>query len=206
MKKLLMGILITAVTLCLGSNTYATSRTSQAGISFTGDGSIEVSVTLQKQDKDTKALLSGATFELRDESGQNVAVDETLTTDDKGEIHLDRLQPGKYTFVEIKSPEGYQLDTTPIPFEVSFDQTEATVIAYNQKITNSSGSTQQNTNSSGSTQQNTNSSGSTKQSEKPKKQGFLPSTGMKDGTVYVFLGIIILIGALYLWYRHQKMK
>lgn len=196
MKKLLMGILITAVTLCLGSNTYATSRTSQAGISFTGDGSIEVSVTLQKQDKDTKALLSGATFELRDESGQNVAVDETLTTDDKGEIHLDRLQPGKYTFVEIKSPEGYQLDTTPIPFEVSFDQTEATVIAYNQKITNSSGSTQQNTNSSG----------STKQSEKPKKQGFLPSTGMKDGTVYVFLGIIILIGALYLWYRHQKMK
>lgn len=195
MKKLLMGI-ITAVTLCLGSNTYATSRTSQAGISFTGDGSIEVSVTLQKQDKDTKALLSGATFELRDESGQNVAVDETLTTDDKGEIHLDRLQPGKYTFVEIKSPEGYQLDTTPIPFEVSFDQTEATVIAYNQKITNSSGSTQQNTNSSG----------STKQSEKPKKQGFLPSTGMKDGTVYVFLGIIILIGALYLWYRHQKMK
>lgn len=196
MKKLLMGILITAVTLCLGSNTYATSRTSQAGISFTGDGSIEVSVTLQKQDKDTKALLSGATFELRDESGQNVAVDETLTTDDKGEIHLDRLQPGKYTFVEIKSPEGYQLNTTPIPFEVSFDQTEATVIAYNQKITNSSGSTQQNTNSSG----------STKQSEKPKKQGFLPSTGMKDGTVYVFLGIIILIGALYLWYRHQKMK
>lgn len=196
MKKLLMGILITAVTLCLGSNTYATSRTSQAGISFTGDGSIEVSVTLQKQDKDTKALLSGAAFELRDESGQNVAVDETLTTDDKGEIHLDRLQPGKYTFVEIKSPEGYQLDTTPIPFEVSFDQTEATVIAYNQKITNSSGSTQQNTNSSG----------STKQSEKPKKQGFLPSTGMKDGTVYVFLGIIILIGALYLWYRHQKMK
>lgn len=196
MKKLLMGILITAVTLCLGSNTYATSRTSQAGISFTGDGSIEVSVTLQKQDKDTKALLSGATFELRDESGQNVAVDETLTTDDKGEIHLDRLQPGKYTFVEIKSPEGYQLDTTPIPFEVSFDQTEATVITYNQKITNSSGSTQQNTNSSG----------STKQSEKPKKQGFLPSTGMKDGTVYVFLGIIILIGALYLWYRHQKMK
>ena len=191
-----MGILITAVTLCLGSNTYATSRTSQAGISFTGDGSIEVSVTLQKQDKDTKALLSGATFELRDESGQNVAVDETLTTDDKGEIHLDRLQPGKYTFVEIKSPEGYQLNTTPIPFEVSFDQTEATVIAYNQKITNSSGSTQQNTNSSG----------STKQSEKPKKQGFLPSTGMKDGTVYVFLGIIILIGALYLWYRHQKMK
>ena len=103
MKKLLMGILITAVTLCLGSITYATSRTSQAGISFTGDGSIEVSVTLKKQDKDTKTLLSGATFELHDESGQNVAVDESLTTDDKGEIYLDRLQPGKYTFVEIKS-------------------------------------------------------------------------------------------------------
>ena len=184
--KQFFGALLLVASFVFTIPCLADSKTSQAGISFTGDGSIEVSVTLQKQDKDTKALLSGATFELHDESGQNVAVDESLTTDDKGEIYLDRLQPGKYTFVEIKSPEGYQLDTTPIPFEVSFDQTEATVIAYNQKITNSSGST--------------------KQSEKPKKQGFLPSTGMKDGTVYVFLGIIILIGALYLWYRHQKMK
>ena len=164
----------------------AESKTSQAGISFTGDGSIEVSVTLQKQDKDTKALLSGATFELHDESGQNVAVDESLTTDDKGEIYLDRLQPGKYTFVEIKSPKGYQLDTTPIPFEVSFDQTEATVIAYNQKITNSQVSANK--------------------TEQPKNQGFLPNTGMLSATIYVFLGFLLLIGALYLFRRHQKTK
>ena len=161
----------------------STSKTGTAGISFTGDGSIEVSVTLQKQDKDTKAKLSGATFELRDENDKTVKVDESLTTDNKGEIHLERLKPGKYSFVETKSPTGYQLDSTPIPFEVDFDKTEATVIAYNQKQT--------------SPQSNT---------EQPKKQGILPSTGMKGATGLVFLGLLILIGALYLIYRHQKTK
>lgn len=54
MKKiyqwLLMGGLI-VLTFCLGITTYATSKTSQAGITFTGDGSIEVSVILQKKTK-----------------------------------------------------------------------------------------------------------------------------------------------------------
>lgn len=165
---------------------FAESKTSQAGISFTGDGSIEVSVTLQKQDKDTKALLSGATFELHDENGQNVAVDESLTTDDNGEIHLARLQPGKYTFIETKSPEGYELDATPIPFEVDFDQTTASVIAYNQKVTSSQVSSDQ--------------------TEQPKKQGLLPETGMQSATSYVFLGLLLLIGGLYFFHRHQKTK
>ena len=184
--KQFFGALLLVASFVFTIPCLADSKTSQAGISFTGDGSIEVSVTLQKQDKDTKALLSGATFELHDESGQNVAVDESLTTDDKGEIYLDRLQPGKYTFVEIKSPKGYQLDTTPIPFEVSFDQTEATVVAYNQKVTNSQVSANK--------------------TEQPKNQGFLPNTGMLSATIYVFLGLLLLIGALYLFRRHQKTK
>ena len=162
----------------------STSKTSTAGITFTGDGSIEVSVTLQKQDKDTKALLSGAHFELRDDQGQLMTVKETLTTDSQGEIHLKHLHPGKYKFVETKSPKGYQLDTTPIPFEVDFDKTEATVIAYNQKQT------------SPQTPSN--------HTEQPKKHGFLPGTGMQDTTAYVFLGIVILIGVLYLLYRFSR--
>ncbi|MEB7922083.1 SpaA isopeptide-forming pilin-related protein, partial [Enterococcus faecalis] len=120
MKKiyqwLLMGSLM-VLTFCLGITTYAESKTSQAGITFTGDGSIEVSVTLQKKDKETKEVLSDATFELRDEKGTVVEVVQSMTTDGKGEIHLTRLFPGKYTFVETKSPKGYQLDQTPIPFE-----------------------------------------------------------------------------------------
>ena len=161
----------------------STSKTGTVGISFTGDGSIEVSVTLQKLDKDTKDKLSGATFELHDDNGKTVKVDESLTTNSKGEIHLERLKPGKYSFVETKSPTGYQLDSTPIPFEVDFGKTEATVIAYNQKQT--------------SPQSNT---------EQPKKQGILPGTGMKGATGLVFLGVLILIGALYLIHRHQKTK
>lgn len=184
--KQFFGVVLLVVSFVFATPCLAESKTSQAGISFTGDGSIEVSVTLQKQDKDTKVLLSGATFELHDESGQNIAVNESLTTDDKGEIHLVRLQPGKYTFVEVKSPEGYKLDATPIPFEVDFDQTTASVIAYNQKITSSQVSSAQ--------------------TKKPKKKGLLPKTGMQSTTSYVFLGLLLLIGALYLFYRHQKTK
>ncbi|HGS8723947.1 TPA: collagen binding domain-containing protein, partial [Enterococcus faecalis] len=136
MKKvyqwLLMGSLM-VLTFCLGITTYAESKTSQAGITFTGDGSIEVSVTLQKKDKETKEVLSGAMFELRDEKGTVVEVAQSMTTDEKGEIHLTRLFPGKYTFVETKSPKGYRLDQTPIPFEVGFDQTSVKVTAYNEK-------------------------------------------------------------------------
>ncbi|MCU7701553.1 hypothetical protein ODV97_19350 [Enterococcus gallinarum] len=45
---------LNGLTFCLGITTYAESKTSQAGITFTGDGSIDVSVTLQKRIKKQK--------------------------------------------------------------------------------------------------------------------------------------------------------
>ncbi|WP_371682564.1 SpaA isopeptide-forming pilin-related protein [Enterococcus faecalis] len=44
-----------------------------------------------------------------------------------------RLFPEKYTFVETKSPEDYQLDQMPIPLEAGFGQTSVKVTAYNEK-------------------------------------------------------------------------
>ncbi|WP_432706378.1 SpaA isopeptide-forming pilin-related protein, partial [Enterococcus faecalis] len=41
--------------------------------------------------------------------------------------------PEKYTFVETKSLENYQLDQMLISFEVGFDQTSVKVTAYNEK-------------------------------------------------------------------------
>ncbi|MGM0211376.1 SpaA isopeptide-forming pilin-related protein [Enterococcus faecalis] len=208
MKKvyqwLLMGSLM-VLTFCLGITTYAESKTSQAGITFTGDGSIEVSVILQKKDKETKEVLSDATFELRDEKGSVVEVAQSMTTDEKGEIHLTRLFPGKYTFVETKSPKGYRLDKTPIPFEVGFDQTSVKVTAYNEKSKKTGGITP--TESTNKNESTSNKKPVTQKQEVAKKaKGNLPKTGAKMSSVWMILGILILASAIYGMYRKYITK
>ena len=208
MKKvyqwLLMGSLM-VLTFCLGITTYAESKTSHAGITFTGDGSIEVSVTLQKKDKKTKEVLSGATFELRDEKGAVVEVAQSMTTDGKGEIHLTRLFPGKYTFVETKSPKGYRLDKTLIPFEVGFDQTSVKVTAYNEKSKKTGVITP--TESTNKNESTSNKKPVTQKQEVAKKaKGNLPKTGAKMSSVWMILGILILVSAIYGMYRKYITK
>lgn len=212
MKKiyqwLLMGGLI-VLTFCLGITTYATSKTSQAGITFTGDGSIEVSVILQKKDKETNKVLSDATFELRDETGKLITVNQPMTTDGKGEIHLTRLFPGKYTFVETKSPKGYQLDQTPIPFEIGFDKTSVKVVAYNQKNKKVDDIKNPTTNSENSSKipnaENKKPVGQKQELGKQTK-GKLPKTGTKISYTWVFVGVFILAIVVYGTYRKYRMR
>lgn len=193
------------LTFCLGITTYAESKTSQAGITFTGDGSIEVSVILQKKDKETKEVLSDATFELRDEKGSVVEVAQSMTTDEKGEIHLTRLFPGKYTFVETKSPKGYRLDKTPIPFEVGFDQISVKVTAYNEKSKKTGGITP--TESTNKNESTSNKKPVTQKQEVAKKaKGNLPKTGVKMSSVWMIIGILILVSAIYGMYRKYITK
>ncbi|EUJ33197.1 collagen adhesion protein [Listeria floridensis FSL S10-1187] len=81
------------------------------------------SVTLIKTDQaDSDLLLPGAEFSLLDEDGK--VLYEKLTTDENGEISVDQLKPGKYSFVETKAPEGYLLDETPISFVIEKGQNE----------------------------------------------------------------------------------
>lgn len=212
MKKiyqwLLMGGLM-VLTFCLGITTYAESKTSHAGITFTGDGSIEVSVTLQKKDKETKEVLSDATFELRDEKGTVVEVAQSMTTDGKGEIHLTRLFPGKYTFVETKSPKGYQLDQTPIPFEVGFEKTAVKVVAYNQKNKKVDDIKSPTTNSENSSKipnaENKKPVGQKQELGKQTK-GKLPKTGTKISYTWAFVGLFILGIVVYGTYRKSRMR
>lgn len=77
-------------------------------------------VQIQKEDASTGEALSGAVFELRDESGK---VLETLKTDEKGMAESSLYEIGTYQaggftkslvyiLEEVKAPEGYQLDST----------------------------------------------------------------------------------------------
>lgn len=194
MKKICQWILLAFLmfsTLCLGITTYAESKTSQAGVTFTGDGTIDVSVILQKKDKETNELLSNATFELRDEAGKQVTVDQPMTTDEKGEIHLTRLYPGKYTFIETKSPEGYQIDKTPILFEVSFAQTSVKVEAYNKKISKIALPSK---------------TDDEKKEVSKKLKNSLPKTGTKSSLIWSSIGIFILVITIYGIYHYRVKK
>lgn len=79
------------------------------------------SVELTKVDNETKEVLEGAVFDVR--QGDEVIV-EGVTSDKDGKIFVDDLKPGNYQFVETAAPEGYHLSDEPIFFTIELGQTE----------------------------------------------------------------------------------
>lgn len=80
------------------------------------------SVILTKQASGVNTLLADATFELQKADGTTLK--ENLVTDAAGQLVITNLTPGNYQLVETKAPVGYQLDATPVPFTILFNQTE----------------------------------------------------------------------------------
>lgn len=65
-----------------------------------------------------KNALAGAEFKVTDaETGQTVA--RSLRSDNQGLVQVNHLQPGKYTFVETKAPDGYQLSKQAVAFTIA---------------------------------------------------------------------------------------
>ncbi len=92
-------------------------------------------VQLNKIDEETGASLSGATFALQQKVGDAYKVIDRLTTNPAGIIYKGDLEPGEYQFVETKAPNGYELNTEPIPFTIGEKQTEIrTLTAKNKKL------------------------------------------------------------------------
>ncbi|MDG4966880.1 SpaA isopeptide-forming pilin-related protein [Lactococcus lactis] len=60
--------------------------------------------------------LAGAEFKIIDIDGRTIR--DGLISDGNGFINSGLLDPGKYQFVEVKAPVGYELDSTPLDFEV----------------------------------------------------------------------------------------
>ena len=90
-------------------------------------------VVLSKTDDTTKEKLQGAVFDLQDSNGK--VLQSGLTTDDEGKITVDELVVGTYQFVETKAPTGYELDATPIKFEVKKGQTEVVQVSMTNELT-----------------------------------------------------------------------
>lgn len=75
-------------------------------------------VELIKWDEDGETGLPGAVFDLY-KVGDEDPVASNLETGSNGKILVGDLVVGSYYFVETDAPDGYGLNTTPIPFEVT---------------------------------------------------------------------------------------
>ncbi|WP_091898125.1 MSCRAMM family protein [Marinilactibacillus sp. 15R] len=64
---------------------------------------------------DSNEPLAGAVFDLlRDDE----VIESGLTTDENGQVYVERLIPGNYSFVETSAPGGFILNTQPLDFEI----------------------------------------------------------------------------------------
>lgn len=91
------------------------------------------SITLIKHDaSDENKALYGATFQLKNEDGSILREE---TTGEDGRIIFDEVPFGEYVLVEKKSPNGYQLDKTPITVIVSEDSLNQKIKVANHQAT-----------------------------------------------------------------------
>lgn len=91
----------------------------------------QIEVVLEKVDEKGNGL-ENATFEVR--YGNTIKCQ--VTTDKQGKVVVNNLEPGDYTFKEIKAPNGYALDGRSYSFKVHVDgSVTGTTKIVNKQIT-----------------------------------------------------------------------
>ena len=91
----------------------------------------ETKIIIEKTDLETKEKLKGAKFEILDENQKIIRVVET---DEEGRIVMNQLMPGTYYIREVKSPNGYAIDSEMKKIDIKLNE-EVLVEAKNEKIT-----------------------------------------------------------------------
>ncbi|WP_242274474.1 SpaA isopeptide-forming pilin-related protein [Bacillus cereus group sp. BfR-BA-01310] len=96
-------------------------------VTVTKENKLETgSVVLNKVDaSDHSKALEGAEFKLVDNKGN--VIEENVVTDKEGKLVVEGLVPGNYQFIETKAPKGYELDETPLVFEIKGGETSKAV-------------------------------------------------------------------------------
>ena len=89
------------------------------------------SIEILKVDADTKQPLAGVVYRLFDADGNNIT---DGTTDANGKVTLDNLKPGKYSYQEISTVDGYQLDETKYDFSLTSENLNVKVTRENKPV------------------------------------------------------------------------
>lgn len=85
----------------------------------------KLGIGITKIDAETKKPLVGAVFKIEKIVGSFV---KEYTTDENGEIKLDKLPQGSYAVTEVKAPDGYVLDT--LSQTVTIDKSDAQTLTF----------------------------------------------------------------------------
>ena len=89
------------------------------------------SIEILKVDADTKQPLAGVSYRLFDSAGNKI-VDGT--TDANGKLIFDNLKPGSYSYQEISTVDGYQLDETKYDFSLTSENLTIKVTRENKPV------------------------------------------------------------------------
>lgn len=89
------------------------------------------SIEILKVDADTKQPLAGVVYRLFDADGNKIA---DGTTDTNGKVTFDNLKPGSYSYQEISTVDGYQLDETKYDFSLTSENLNVKVTRENKPI------------------------------------------------------------------------
>ena len=89
------------------------------------------SIEILKVDADTKQPLADVVYRLFDADGNKIT---DGTTDANGKVTFDNLKPGKYSYQEISTVDGYQLDETKYDFSLTSENLNVKVTRENKPI------------------------------------------------------------------------
>ena len=89
------------------------------------------SIEILKVDADTKKPLAGVVYRLFDAAGNKIA---DGTTDANGKLTFDNLKLGSYSYQEISTVDGYQLDDTKYDFSLTSENLNVKVTRENKPI------------------------------------------------------------------------
>ena len=89
------------------------------------------SIEILKVDADTKQPLSGVVYRLFDTEGNKIA---DGTTDANGKVTFNNLKPGSYSYQEISTVDGYQLDETKYGFSLTGENLSIKVTRENKPV------------------------------------------------------------------------
>ncbi|WCG36152.1 MSCRAMM family protein [Companilactobacillus farciminis] len=104
-------------TMASSEGSYNISASTSWGGFGTGNGDENVgSVSLQKTDSTTGKALSGAEYQLA--NGTGYVIISNAETDENGQINIKNLPYGSYTMTEVKAPDGYLINSSPIEFTI----------------------------------------------------------------------------------------